>query len=88
MEKKIDDRARLVAKISREEMDFIDKISKDALFSTGHKLSRADIISAIIDAIAEMPVTGKNIHSKEELRNYIDKIILDKIKEWENGGVK
>ena len=40
---------RVIALLSREEMDFIDKIGKDALFSTGSKLTRVDIIAALID---------------------------------------
>ena len=66
-------RARLIAMISREEMDFIDKLGKDALFSTGRKLSRTEVVSAVLDAVASLPITGRNIHSKEELHSYITK---------------
>jgi len=62
------ERARLVAMISRAEMDFLDKIGKDAMFSTGKKLSHTDVISAIIDAVASLEANGRNIHSKQELR--------------------
>lgn len=64
-------KARLLVLISRQEMDFIDGISKDAMFSTGRKLSRTDVVAAILDAAASLAITGKNIHSKEELREYI-----------------
>jgi len=67
-------KARLVAMISRHDIDFIDRISKDAQFSTGHKLSRNDVVSAILDAAASLPITGKNIHSKDELRSHIKKV--------------
>jgi len=40
-------KARLIAMISRDEMDFIDKLGKDALFSTGRKLSRTEVIAAL-----------------------------------------
>ncbi len=69
-------KARLVAMISRNEMDFIDKIGKDALFSTGRKLSRTDVISAIIDVMHEFPMTGKGIHTKDELHARIIKAII------------
>jgi len=85
-----DTKARLVAMISRDEMDLLDRIGKDALFSAGRKLSRTEVVSAILDAVASLPITGKNIHSKEELRNYIIKAIEEKAKDKkeETGGIK
>ena len=52
-------------------MDFIDKISKDALFSTGKKLSRATIIHVIIEAMRKLNLSGYNIHSADELEQRI-----------------
>ena len=75
-----DKKARLIAMISREEMDFIDRVGKDALFSTGKKLSRTEVVSAILDVVAQLPITGRNIHSEQELRNYILKAIEAKVK--------
>ena len=62
-------KGRIVAFLTRDEIDFIDKLAKDALFSTGHKLSRTDIIRAIIDAIKVKDISGEGIHSKSELEN-------------------
>ena len=78
-----DIRARLIAMISREEMDFIDGIGKDALFSTGHKLTRTDVIEAILDAVAALAINGKDIHTKEELTGQILKAIEEKISKME-----
>ena len=58
---------RIVAFLTRAEVDFIDSLAKDALFSTGHKLSRTDIIRAMIDAITIKYVDGKGISSKSGL---------------------
>ena len=58
---------RIVAFLTREEIDFMDRISKDALFSTGHKLTRTDIIRALIDAIKMKEISGKGLHSKGDL---------------------
>jgi len=80
-----DTKARLIAMIHRDEMDFIDKLGKDALFSTGKKLSRTEVVSAILSAVAQLPITGKNIHSQEELRQYIDNAILEALKEKSEG---
>ena len=76
-----DQKARLIAMIHRGEMDFIDKISKDALFTTGRKLSRADVVSAILSAVAQLAVNGKNIQSEEELRQHIEEAIQANLKE-------
>jgi len=77
-------KARLVAMIHRGEMDLIDRIGKDALFTTGRKLSRAEVVSAILNAVARLPINGKDIHSQKELREYIGKAIEDKA--GEKGG--
>ena len=60
-------KGRVVAFLTREEIDFIDKLSKDALFSTGHKLTRTDIIRALIDAIKIRDIDVRGVHSKSEL---------------------
>jgi len=70
-----DQKARLIAMIHRKEMDLIDRIGKDALFTTGRKLSRADVVSAILSAVAQLGINGKNINSEEELREYIEEAI-------------
>jgi len=70
---------RVVAFLTRDEIDFIDGLSKDALFSTGHKLSRTDVIRAIIDAVKIRDISGEGIHSKTELERkllYLMRITL------------
>lgn len=76
-------KARLIAMIHRDEMDFIDKIGKDALFTTGRKLSRTDVVSAVLSAAAQLGINGKNINSEEELREYINNVIEKKNNEPE-----
>lgn len=58
---------RVVAFLTREEVDFLDKLAKDALFSTGHKLTRTDIIRAMVDAARAREVDAQGVHSKCEL---------------------
>ena len=58
---------RIVAFLTRAEIDFIDSLAKDALFSTGHKLSRTDIIRAMIDCIRVNNIDGNGISSKSDL---------------------
>ena len=58
---------RIVAFLTRDEIDFIDSLAKDALFSTGHKLSRTDIIRAMIDCIQVNNIDAKGVSSKSGL---------------------
>ncbi|MFA5068749.1 MAG: hypothetical protein WC300_00790 [Candidatus Omnitrophota bacterium] len=58
---------RVVAFLTRSEIDYIDSLAKDALFSTGRKLSRTDIIRAVIDCIKSNRVNGKGISSRQGL---------------------
>jgi hypothetical protein len=60
-------KGRIVAFLTREEIDFIDKLSKDALFSTGHRLSRTDIIRAFVDAIKTKNINAEGVNSKAGL---------------------
>jgi len=70
-------RGRLIAFLTREEIDFIDKLSKDALFSTGHKLSRTDVIRALIDAVSTSKVSADGVCSKKDLEKKL-LLLMDK----------
>lgn len=76
---------RVITFLTRDELDFLDKIGKDALFSAGTKLSRSKIISAIVNVIRRLNIDGSGLHSKEELEGRIvramkkvAKVIYDK----------
>jgi hypothetical protein len=62
---------RVIAFLNREQVDFIDKIGKDALFSKGTKLSRSRIISSLVDLMIELDINGEGISSLEELKQRI-----------------
>jgi len=62
---------RVVTFLNRDEVDFLDKLGKDALFSTGLKLSRAKLISWLIDFTKKLALSGDNIHSEEEFERRI-----------------
>ena len=40
---------RVVTFLDRQELDFLDKITKDILFSTGKKVPRSTILKELID---------------------------------------
>lgn len=54
---------RVITMLGRKEMDFLDKLGKDALFSTGHKLSYNDILQGLIDFAMETGLSGENVNS-------------------------
>lgn len=62
---------RVVTFLNRDEVDYLDKLGKDALFSSGMKLSRAKIIAWLIDFIEELQLSGKDIKSEKDLENKI-----------------
>jgi hypothetical protein len=57
--------------LNRDEVDFLDKFGKDALFSTGLKVSRAKLISWLIDFTKKLDLTGENIRSEEDFESRI-----------------
>ena len=58
---------RVVAFLSREQIDFVDKGGKDALFSTGKKLSRTDIIRTMVETMRKLNISGTDIRTTDEL---------------------
>ncbi|MFC1658874.1 hypothetical protein ACFL1D_05780 [Candidatus Omnitrophota bacterium] len=62
---------RVVTFLNRDEVDFLDKLGKDALFSTGLKLSRAKLIAWFIDFIERLEINGKGIKSENDLEKRI-----------------
>lgn len=63
---------RVVTFLNREEVDFLDKFGKDALFSTGAKLSRAKVIAWLVDFIKMLDVSGENIKSESDFEHKIE----------------
>ena len=68
---------RVIALLNREQVDFLDELGKDALFSTGAKLSRTKIIYAMVNALHSLGITGQGVRSKEELEQKIAKLAFD-----------
>jgi hypothetical protein len=67
MEEKLT-KERVVTFLNREEVDFLDKLGKDALFSSGLKLSRAKLIEWLVDFVKELNIDGVNIKTEEDLK--------------------
>jgi hypothetical protein len=62
---------RVVTFLNREEVDFLDKLGKDALFSTGAKISRSKLIAWLVDFIESLRINGEDIKSERDFENRI-----------------
>lgn len=62
---------RVVVNLTREELEFIDNIGRDALFTTGKRLTNNKIIRAFISVMQEIKVKGDGLYNAEELKNRI-----------------
>ena len=62
---------RVITMLGREEIDFLDRLGKDALFSTGHKLSYNEILRGLIDFAMEIGISGEKIDSPNTLKAYL-----------------
>ncbi len=58
---------RVVTFLDRTQVDYLDKMGKDALFSMGVKFPRTRIISALIDLLRKMNVSGEGLRSDLDL---------------------
>lgn len=68
---------RVITMLDRHELEYLDKLGKDSLFSTGHKLSYSEILKWLVDFAMETGLTGENVNSKEKLiETIIRKIAL------------
>jgi hypothetical protein len=66
---------RVVTFLNRDEVDFLDKLGKDALFSTGLKLSRAKLIAWLVEFMKELNISGKDIRSEQDFENKIKEVL-------------
>lgn len=58
---------RVVTLLNREQLEFLDRLSKDAQFSTGHKLSRMDLISGFVDVARRLGLSVKGVQNRDDL---------------------
>lgn len=58
---------RVVTFLDRSQVDYLDKLGKDALFSTGVKFPRTRIISALIDLARRVNLSGEGLRSDQDL---------------------
>lgn len=64
---------RVVTFLDRQQVDYLDKLGKDALFSTGVKFPRTRIISTLIDLLRKANVSGDGLRSDVDLEERLVK---------------
>lgn len=57
---------RVVTFLDREHLDLLDRIGKDALFSTGAKFPRTRIIAGLIEMLRWANVSGEGIRTERD----------------------
>ncbi|MDP2912804.1 MAG: hypothetical protein Q8N91_02220 [Candidatus Omnitrophota bacterium] len=62
---------RVITLLNRADIDYLDTIGKDSLFTTGTKLSRIKIIRAMIEAVMELGIKGRGIGNEAGLKEEI-----------------
>jgi hypothetical protein len=77
---------RVIALLNREELEFLDKLGKDSLFSCGHKLSYNQIIRALVNYAMETGLSGKDAKTMEALKEKLLKKLAIVIKPNEQAG--
>ena len=73
---------RVVTFLDRQELDFVDRITKDILFSTGIKIPRSTILKELIDVFSKFSAKERN-----RTREYtgLVELLVEKTKD-EKGG--
>ena len=62
---------RVIACLNREQVDYLDKIGKDAQFSSGIKLSRTQILAAMVNVLKRLNLTGNGVTTVEQFEQRI-----------------
>ena len=67
---------RVIASLNREQVDYLDQLGKDAQFSSGVKLSRTEILAAMVNALKRLNLTGDGISTAGQFEQRIVDAIM------------
>ncbi|OGX39307.1 MAG: hypothetical protein A3C53_02140 [Omnitrophica WOR_2 bacterium RIFCSPHIGHO2_02_FULL_68_15] len=62
---------RVIALLNREQVDYLDQLGKDAQFSSGTKLSRTQILAAMVNALRRLNLTGEGVSTAGQFEQRI-----------------
>lgn len=66
---------RVVTFLTREELDFLDKLEKDMMFSTGAYISRSKIIEDMVDLLKATRMDANGIKDESQLKEKMKEAI-------------
>lgn len=66
---------RVVTFLTREELDFLDKVEKDVMFSSGKYISRSQILQDMAELLAKTKMNAVGIKDNEVLKTKIQEAI-------------
>ena len=66
---------RVVTFLTREEIDFLDKLEKDVMFSTGKYISRSQILQNMAEILSKTKMNGAGIKNNQELEQKMQEAI-------------
>lgn len=70
------EKIRTVTFLNRHQIDFLDKLGKDALFYRGTKLSRVEILSELVEFLMGLGIDIKKVNiTRENLARELLKVI-------------
>ncbi|MFA6079779.1 MAG: response regulator [Candidatus Omnitrophota bacterium] len=69
------EKVRIVTFLSREQIDFLDKLGKDTLFHTGYKLSRSETLDELVTLLMELKINFREIDLSSGLARGILKVL-------------
>lgn len=75
---------RVVTFLTREELDFLDKLEKDVMFSSGKYISRSQILQDMAELLAKTKMNATGIKDNEELKAKIEEAITKLNQEQRN----
>jgi len=77
---------RVIASLNREQVDYLDRLGKDAQFSSGIKLSRTQILAAMVNALKRLNLTGEGISTADQFEQRIVDAMMQSIRGRKHNG--
>ena len=62
---------RVIALLNREQVDYLDQLGKDVQFSSGTKLSRTQILAAMVNSLRRLNLTGEGVSTAGQFEQRI-----------------
>ena len=77
---------RVIASLNRQQVDYLDRIGKDAQFSSGIKLSRTQILAAMVNALKRLNLTGEGVTTAEQFEQRIVDAMMNRARGGKRNG--